>query len=231
MNKVEQISNAIEDDIRQCRWLPGNKLPGQLALMKRFGVSRTCLREAITTLEMKGLITTRHGSGCYVNNLFEFQFTEPMSGIELNSVALQLSIMETRLVLEGEAVKYACERATDDELLTIADAYKAMIKRRGNALQKAKADVNFHMLIAESCHSLIVVSLSQVFYAQFFNAIYGTLYSVAGHDLTLSEEGSAAIRMQHQAIYEAVMIRDGIAAKAAAQEHILYSMSLLKNRI
>jgi len=27
------------------------------------------------------------------------------------------------------------------------------------------------------------------------------------------------------------MIRDGIAAKAAAQEHILYSMSLLENRI
>jgi len=35
--------------------------------------------------------------------------------------------------------------------------------------------------------------------------------------LTLSEEVSAAIRMQHQAIYEAVMIRDGIAAKAAAR--------------
>ena len=69
MNKVEQISNAIEDDIRQCRWLPGNKLPGQLTLMQRFGVSRTCLREAITTLEMKGLITTRHGSGCLCKQL------------------------------------------------------------------------------------------------------------------------------------------------------------------
>ena len=231
MNKVEQISKAIEDDIRQCRWLPGNKLPGQLALMKRFDVSRTCLREAITGLEMKSLVTTRHGSGCYVNNLFEFQFTEPMSGVELNSVALQLSIMEMRLVLEGEAVKFACERATDEELLAIAHGYKTMVQRSGNALQKTKADVNFHMLIAESCHSLIVVSLSQLFYAQFFNAIYGTLYNVAGHDLTLSVEVSAAIRMQHQAIYAAVMVRDGEAAKTAAQEHIRYSMSLLENRI
>lgn len=231
MNRVEQISQAIEDDIRQCRWLPGNKLPGQLALMKRFDVSRTCLREAITGLEIKGLITSRHGSGCYVNNLFEAQFAEPMMGVELNSAMLQLSIMEMRLVLEGEAAQYACERATMDELASIDEEYKVMAKGQGSALQRAKADVKFHMLIAESCHSLIIVSLSQFFYPQFFNAIYGTFYSVDGRDLTLSEDVSVGINSQHQAIYEAIMQRDGKAAKAAAQEHIRFSMALLKNRL
>lgn len=231
MNRVEQISQAIEDDIRQCRWLPGNKLPGQLALIKRFDVSRTCLREAITGLEIKGLITSRHGSGCYVNNLFEAQFAEPMMGVELNSAMLQLSIMEMRLVLEGEAAQYACERATMDELASIDEEYKVMAKGQGSALQRAKADVKFHMLIAESCHSLIIVSLSQFFYPQFFNAIYGTFYSVDGRDLTLSEDVSVGINSQHQAIYEAIMQRDGKAAKAAAQEHIRFSMALLKNRL
>lgn len=231
MNRVEQISQAIEDDICQCRWLPGNKLPGQLALIKRFDVSRTCLREAITGLEIKGLITSRHGSGCYVNNLFEAQFAEPMMGVELNSAMLQLSIMEMRLVLEGEAAQYACERATMDELASIDEEYKVMAKGQGSALQRAKADVKFHMLIAESCHSLIIVSLSQFFYPQFFNAIYGTFYSVDGRDLTLSEDVSVGINSQHQAIYEAIMQRDGKAAKAAAQEHIRFSMALLKNRL
>jgi len=231
MNKVEIISKAIENGIRQCRWLPGSKLPGQLALMERFDVSRTCLREAMTGLEMRGLITSRHGSGCYVNNLFELQFAEPMLGVELDSVALQLSIMEMRLVLEGEAVQYVCERATDDELAVIAHGYKAMGQRRGNGLQRAKADLKFHMLIAESSHCLIVVSLSQLFYPQFFNAIYGSLYNVAGHDLTLSDEVSMVISEQHRAIYEAVMVRDGDAAKTAAQEHIGYSMSLLESRV
>ena len=230
MNRVEVISKAIEDDIRQCRWLPGNKLPGQLALMARFGVSRTCLREAITRLEAKGLITNRHGSGCYVNNLFELHFAGPMIGVERDSVALQLSVMEMRLVLDGEAVQYACERATDDELSAIDHQYKLMGQGRGSALQRAKSDLKFHMLIAESSHSLIVVSMSQLFYAQFFNAIYGTLYSVAGQDLTLSDEISVAINAQHHAIYEALMARNGEAAKAAVHEHIRYSMFVLEGR-
>ena len=230
MNKVEIISRAIEEDIRQCRWLPGNRLPGQLKLMARFGVSRTCLREAINGLEVKGLITSRHGSGCYVNNLFEAQFAGPMRGVERNSVALQLSVMEMRLVLDGAAVQCACEHATDEQLAAIGHEYKLMAQRRGNALQRAKADLKFHMLIAESSHSLIIVSLSQLYYAQFFNAIYGTLYSVAGRDLTLSGEVSVAIGTQHHAIYEALMVRDGEAAKAAAQAHIRYSMSMLEDR-
>ena len=230
MNKVEQISQAIEDGVRQCRWLPGDKLPGQLALMKSFDVSRTCLREAITSLEVKGLVTTRHGSGCYVNNLFEAQFTKPMSGVEINSVALQLSVMEMRLVLEVAAVQYVCERATDDELAAIDAGYKAMMQAKGTALQKAKADLNFHMLIAESCHNLIIVSLGQLFYRHFFNAIHGTLFRAAGHDARLSAEISAALVVQHQAIHAAVMMRDSHGAKVAAQEHIRYSMALLERQ-
>ena len=133
-------------------------------------------------------------------------------------------------LLDGEAVQNACERATDDQLAAIDYEYKLMAQRRGNALQRAKADLKFHMLIAESSHSLIVVSMSQLFYAQFFNAIYGSLYSVAGRDLTLSGEVSLAINAQHHAIYEALMVRDGEAAKTAAQAHIRYSMSVLEGR-
>tara|TARA_B110000503_G_scaffold20428_1_gene30666 strand:- start:1255 stop:1956 length:702 start_codon:yes stop_codon:yes gene_type:complete len=231
MNRVEQISQSIEDDIRQCRWLPGNKLPGQLALMRHFDVSRTCLREAITSLEVKGLVTTRHGSGCYVNNLFESQFAEPMSGIEINSVTLQLSVMEMRLVLEVEAVQYVCERATDDELAAIDVGYKAMMQAKGTALQKAKSDLNFHMLIAESCHNLIIVSLAQLFYRHFFNAIYSTLFKVAGQDSALSAEMSAAFSAQHHAIHAAIMMRHSHAAKVATQEHIRYSMVLLERQV
>jgi GntR family transcriptional repressor for pyruvate dehydrogenase complex len=231
MNKVERISKAIENDIRQCLWLPGNKLPGQRALMERFEVSRTCLREAMTSLEMKGLITSRHGSGCYVNNLFASQFAGPMSGVELDSAAMQLSIMEMRLVLDGQAAQGVCERATDDELAAIDCEYKALGQRRGSYLQRAKADLRFHMVIAESSHSLIVVSLSQLLYAQFFNAIYGALHNVRGCEAANLTDISANLSGQHRAIYEAVMARDGEAAKAAAQKHIRYSISLLQSRV
>jgi len=227
MNCVEQISRAIEQNIRQCRWPPGAKLPGQRALMQRFGVSRTSLREAITRLEVKGLVSTRHGSGCYVNNLFETQFALPLMGVELDSSDLQLSVMEMRLVLEGEAAKHVCERATADELALIDVEYQAMLQHIGSPLQRAKADLRFHMLIAESSHNLIVVSLSQLLYTQFFNAIYGTLVTTQ----QTPEELIARANEQHEAIYHAIMARDGAAAKHAAIEHIRYSMCVLKELV
>ncbi|MDC9719394.1 MAG: FadR/GntR family transcriptional regulator [Gammaproteobacteria bacterium] len=230
MNKIDKISQAIEGDIHQCRWLPGDKLPGQLALMERFNASRTCLREAIAELEAKGLVTSQHGSGCYVNNLFEPQFSGPMSGIELDSSVLQLSVMEMRLVLEGEAAKYVCERATDNELAAIEQEFNVMGLRSGNTLQRAKADLKFHMLIAESSHNLLVVSLSQLLYTQFFNAIYGTLDSVITLNKNAPEQFTSRVYGQHSAIYKAIMKRDGKAAKFAAQEHVRYSMSLLKEQ-
>ncbi|MCS5559279.1 MAG: FadR family transcriptional regulator [Oceanospirillaceae bacterium] len=228
MNRVEQVSGVIEQDIRQCKLLPGDKLPGQLVLMRRFEVSRTCLREAITVLEAKGLVTSRHGSGCYVNNLFEGQFASAFlgsaSGVELDSVALQLAVMEMRLVLESEAAKYVCERATDAQLACIDDEYQTMQKRKGSSLQRAKADLQFHMLIAHSSHNLIVVSLSQLLYTQFFNAIYGTL----ARTLSAPEQWVARVHEQHEAIYHAIMRRDAVAAQQAASKHIQYSMSLLE---
>ena len=165
-----------------------------------------------------------------MNNLFEPNFSKPISGVELDSAAMQLSVMEMRLVLDGEAAQCACERATDDELAAIDSEYKAMVLRRGNYLQRAKADLKFHMLIAESSHSLMLVSLSQLLYAQFFNAIFGTLHSVSGSNSTILNEVSVVLSGQHRAIYEAVMARDGKSAKAAAQEHIRYSISLLEGR-
>jgi len=196
--------------------------------MQRFGVSRTCLREAITVLEVKGLVTSRHGSGCYVNNLFEAQFASiflgSATGVELDSAALQLSVMEMRLVLESEAAKYVCERATDEQLARIDAEYQAMQKRKGGPLQRAKADLKFHMLIAQSSHNLIVVSLSQLLYAQFFNAIYGAL----ARTLDSPEVFGLNISAQHQAIYQAIMRRDSVAARQAASGHIEYSMSFLE---
>jgi GntR family transcriptional repressor for pyruvate dehydrogenase complex len=199
--------------------------------MAHFGVSRTCLREAMSGLEVQGLIISRHGSGCYVTNVFESHFAGLMSGVELNSGAMQLSIMEMRLILDAQAAEYVCKRATDQELTAIGCEYKAMAQRSGNYLQRAKADLRFHMLMAESSHSLIIVSLSQLLYAQFFNAIYGTWHSMLAREAVTVNEASAMFGAQHQAIYQAVMARDSEAATAAAQAHIIYSMSLLKSRV
>jgi GntR family transcriptional regulator len=45
---------------------PGGQLPGEAALSKMLGVSRTTIRDALTHLERDGLVIRRHGIGTFV---------------------------------------------------------------------------------------------------------------------------------------------------------------------
>ena len=59
---VEQLSAEIQNGSLS----HGQKLPTEAAIMERFGVSRTVVREAISKLQAAGLVETRHGIGTFV---------------------------------------------------------------------------------------------------------------------------------------------------------------------
>lgn len=64
--KHERISSELAREIRSGRLRRGSRLPGEVALAERFGVSRTTVRAALAELSEDGLIATRNGKGSYV---------------------------------------------------------------------------------------------------------------------------------------------------------------------
>lgn len=73
-----RICSAIEDDIRAGRLRNGHRLPSEHWLAEHFGVSRMTVRQALSELAHKQLITTRAGSGSYIT--FDDQPLEWMQG-------------------------------------------------------------------------------------------------------------------------------------------------------
>lgn len=65
---VAQISEELRSELAAGEYRPGAKLPTEVELGQRFGVSRPTVRNAIRELEALGLVTTRHGAGTFVNN-------------------------------------------------------------------------------------------------------------------------------------------------------------------
>lgn len=220
-----QLSKQLQEQIIYGEICPGQKLPSQRQLAKRFDLSRATVREAVQELELKGLVETYHGGGSVCKNLLESCFDMPLEGIGDN-IDYQVQVMEMRAALEGEAAYYAALRATDEQLEKIGLEYHAMQERNsGNTtLAKAKADLRFHMMIAEASHNLLVISFSQIFYNRFFNAIYGVL------DRTLKKFGRYpdGIRAQHTQIYQALLNRDATLARKLAIEHIDYTRKQLE---
>ncbi len=64
--KHERISAALAGEIEAGHFQPGARLPGEVALAQRFGVSRSTVRTALAELAEGGLIATRTGKGSFV---------------------------------------------------------------------------------------------------------------------------------------------------------------------
>jgi GntR family transcriptional regulator len=61
-----QLAALLEQEIVSGRWAPGHRLPSEPEIARRFGLSRTTIRQALGRLEQEGLITRRKGHGTFV---------------------------------------------------------------------------------------------------------------------------------------------------------------------
>lgn len=60
------IADTLRADISGGKYRPGDRLPTEAALAKRFGVNRHTVRHALSGLVGDGTITTRRGAGAFV---------------------------------------------------------------------------------------------------------------------------------------------------------------------
>jgi DNA-binding transcriptional regulator YhcF (GntR family) len=62
----QQIANVLRAAIKTGRAKPGERLPSQPELARRYGVARETVKSALRTLAAERLIVSRQGSGAYV---------------------------------------------------------------------------------------------------------------------------------------------------------------------
>lgn len=224
LSTQETLLQQLTGLIAKGELIPGARLPSERRMAADYAVSRASVRQAVQTLQGQALIETRHGGGSRCLNLLQTHLQLPQSGSDNRT--LQLDVMEARALLEGEAAYYCALRASDAQLAALATEYQAMqLRNQGKStLHKAKEDLTFHTLIAESSHHLLVVSFSQLFYARYFNAIHQALFT------TLKRYGRypQGIAQQHEKIHRAIQARNPELARTEAREHILYTRSLLE---
>ncbi|MHB9035497.1 MAG: GntR family transcriptional regulator [Armatimonadota bacterium] len=64
---ANRIANALTDDfIHSGKLQPGDRFPTVRQLEKVYGASRSTVVQALSILELRGLVDKRHGSGCYL---------------------------------------------------------------------------------------------------------------------------------------------------------------------
>jgi GntR family transcriptional repressor for pyruvate dehydrogenase complex len=62
----DELVRRIRGSIETGQFRPGDRLPTIAEMARRFDVGLATVREALTKLEMAGVLEIRHGSGVYV---------------------------------------------------------------------------------------------------------------------------------------------------------------------
>ena len=65
-HKYRDILEKVEEDIRSGRYTPGQRLPSETELVRRYGASRMTVFKAMHELQTMGLVVRRVGSGTFV---------------------------------------------------------------------------------------------------------------------------------------------------------------------
>lgn len=61
-----QLMKVIKSEIQNGKY--SNRIPSERELMERFSVSRSTVREAVSSLVNKGILEKRHGKGTFITN-------------------------------------------------------------------------------------------------------------------------------------------------------------------
>jgi DNA-binding FadR family transcriptional regulator len=118
------VTRALSARIDAAELRAGDRLPTERELMGAYGVSRTVVREAISSLRAGGLVVTRQGKGAFVARAGgpAFRITEG------DVVTMQdvVRVMEVRIGLEAETAALAALRRTDAQLDQMRAALAAL---------------------------------------------------------------------------------------------------------
>src|ERR1700730_16976948 len=118
---TEQVCAFIRSLIERRRVGPGDRLPTERALAVQVGVSRPTVRAGLRALAALGVVQSRHGSGTYIPSGPPVLGSEPLSLLAALHGFTHDQMYVARRILEVEAAGLAAERATAEQLASMAE--------------------------------------------------------------------------------------------------------------
>ena len=200
---------------------PGDKLPSERELMLAYGVSRTVVREATSSLRSAGRIATQQGRGAFVMaSVGPAARPFPIASSALPPTKnSQLDILDVRMGLETESAALAARRRTPEDLQAIELALQSLsIALDGGSSGVRRKDKEFHLAIARATHNLYFVDLLSSLALLPPDKPSRIYADTADRKVHLQE-----VRAEHNEIVRAIKRGDSDAARAAMRLHITNS--------
>jgi GntR family transcriptional repressor for pyruvate dehydrogenase complex len=207
---VEYIANLIKSGEKG----PGDRLPTEKELTELLGISRTCVREAMKSLESLRLIRLRPKVGAVV-------LAPSPTGL-LNAEAFARGdddrsvqeLLEFRSILETGVAALAAERATEADIRSMYHAIERFKSEVETGNISCHTDMSFHSAVAAASKNAMAVMVWELIAPH-----------LAGHlEVVNSSDCSTYAAMEtvreHLKILEAIKERNPRKARALMARHL-----------
>ncbi|RWX14442.1 FadR family transcriptional regulator [Rhizobium hidalgonense] len=203
-NAAEAVFEDIRTAIVDRKLALGIRLPSEVQLAERYGISRAIVREALRSLQTLGFTQTRTGRGTFVVS------ESPARQLGGGAYSAR-DLMEARPCIEIPAAGWAALRRSHEQLTLLTSLCDRM-DAEANVQKWVRMDAAFHGGIAEASG----------------NAIFRKVVADVGGALSTQSELVEHVRgrrkasnAEHRRILQAVAAGREEDARAAMAEHLL----------
>jgi DNA-binding FadR family transcriptional regulator len=199
---VERLGTAIRLGLLG----PGTRLPPERELAEQLGISRSTLRQALTTLVQSGHLVSLRGrsGGTFVAD------EPPTSSGRAKLRADWHDVLDQRVAIECGAALLAAERGNKDAFARLDELIEAMEEPPDFDAYR-RADVRFHIALAEATGAPRLVALMTEVQGQM-----SELIELIAHPRTVLEHAN----VEHRRILKCLRGGDGIGAIRILREHL-----------
>jgi len=213
------LVSAVSADLRRLitdgEIRPGDKLPSEAALTKKYNVSRTVIREAIASLRADGLVEARQGAGVFVLNS-QPATSFPFQAFDEARISSMIEMLELRTAIEIEAAGLAAARRSPAQEEAIFERCQDIDRLIAEGRPTTEADFAFHLAIADATNN-----------PRFREFLEMMGQRVIPRALLQSGEGERTpsgylgqLQAEHRVIAEAISARDEQTAREAVRTHL-----------
>lgn len=212
-NLVDDVAHHIRARLEEGVVGVGERLPSERDLALELGISRTVLRESMSSLESLGYVEARLGRGRYVADPEGWQSQRLIDDWLWRHQAELRDLIELRAVIESQAL-----RGARGDLATMALEARAHVRTQMEAVEDgrlddaAEADMAFHLYLAGATDNRPLRMLAE--------ALIGRARQAAHAAYRVSAYRRASLR-QHRLIVAALRSGDRDRAADLLLEHHL----------
>jgi GntR family transcriptional repressor for pyruvate dehydrogenase complex len=210
----EQVATEIEALIGRGEFKTGERLPSERELMRRFGVGRTAVREAIFALQRLGLVETGNGTRHRVMEPTTDAVIRSMAGAARHFLSRPGGVehmQDARTFLEVGLARHAAANVKPGDIERLGAALEENRRAIDDLRAFERTDVAFHFELARLSGNPIFSAIHE--------AVVGWLHEQRTTSLLLPGQNRAAFEA-HKAIFEAIAARDPERAERSMRAHL-----------